>query len=265
MTEIHSIAGAPLIAGTAPRMPIVWCALIAAALLSTALSWFAADRLARTVRTQADEKASSDPYAFSQLNAELIRVNSRDSGARYATLGGVTGLMFAAFGLALGRKPVTGVIGMVAGLAVGGAVGWGAVQVIYPWFYEMERNPPDAQIQKIFLGHWAMWGGAGLAAGLGYALALGRYKSLPKTILGGVLGVGVAGLLYELIIPMLFPTLPDASHALPEDFTARLIIWIAVPLSTAVGMGVALSIGTASSSPTANPASNPEPAPSSSA
>ncbi|ADV60724.1 hypothetical protein Isop_0127 [Isosphaera pallida ATCC 43644] len=243
---VDLVASAPARSGAAPRTPLMWLGLVAAALLSTALSWFTADRLAQVVRVEADEKASSDPYAFEQLNAELIRVNSRDAGARYAALGGVTGLVFAVLGLALGRKPVAGMIGVVTGVVIGAAVGWATVQKLYPSLYEMERDPAAVQIHLIILGHWAMWGGAGLAAGLGYAWGAGRFKALPWTILGGVFGVGSVGLLYELIIPMIFPTLPDVSHALPEEFIARLIIWIAVPLGAAIGIGAALSLGNGS-------------------
>jgi hypothetical protein len=185
---------------------------------------------------------------------------ARDRAATlaYGGLGMVLGLALGAAGGLVRRSSTAAIAAGLTGLILGAAAGAGTTRAILPYYHTTRGSATDENktndLELALMTHAAIWSAVGAAAGFALGLGLGGGGRIARATLGGILGAGLAAVIYEFAGAIIFPT--DQTFR-PMAFAAapRLLANLAVAICAGVGaFGVAdyLTIGrksTATGSP----------------
>lgn len=160
--------------------------------------------------------------------------------ARTALLGGLLGLGAGLAGGLTRRSTKTMTRGAVLGLLVGGAVSAAPVVPAMIVYLRAEDSGPG-ELTRAVMMHMALWLPVGAAAGLGLALGLGAPRKIPAAILGGLVGVALATLAYELLGSVVYP-LAETGGPIAAEWQPRLLATLLIALGGAVGASALVRI-----------------------
>jgi hypothetical protein len=206
-----------------------WAIALAAGLLAGLVAWGIGE-------------ATLVPEAGYENKKENVHLQPEVAGIRNATvsfgvLGAALGLGLGLAGGLIGRSVVRAIMAGVAGLVVGGGTGAGLALVLTPLYY---RQAAASDITYALIVHAGAWVGAAAAAGLAFAIGVGKWRDLPRTVLAAASAAFIATVIFEFGGGILFPdALTDrpVSHTWVTRLVARLIV------AVLVAAGVVLSAG----------------------
>jgi hypothetical protein len=183
------------------------------------------------------------------VNVSMMGTNYRDSSPRtkeVATLKQAScilgcfgallaGSLGAVGGFTSGSRRRT-LVAAGVGLVVGGLAGALPPWLVIPLYNRAEELTPG-ELGRSLLMHWSLWSALGGAAGLALGMGLGGSSRLLRTVLGGVIGVALGTLVFELIGGLLFP-LAETGKPLAATWEARSLALFAISTFAALGAAV---------------------------
>ena len=180
--------------------------------------------------------SATNPMAVQFDSAELDRVDVENATLAHGLQGAILGLALGiAGGLAGGsarRAAVAGLIGLVAG----GVLGAGASFASFTLLFRTNVTTRGDLLPSL-LSHAGAWMPLGAASGLAFGLGLGGRGRIGRALIGGLVGAGVAALLYDTIGSIVFP-LGKTSEPIAATAPARLFAQGCVGLCTALGSAI---------------------------
>jgi hypothetical protein len=125
----------------------------------------------------------------------------------------------------------------IAGLVVGGIAGAGTTALVLPRYHAARAAATDEDA-NLDLGlalatHGAIWIAVGAAAGLALGLGLGGGARVGRAVVGGILGAGLAAVLYEFAGAVAFP-LSETFRPVAKTPGPRLLAHLGVAICVAV-------------------------------
>jgi MFS family permease len=173
-------------------------------------------------------------------NVKTTTVAATRNGA--ITFGALGLCLAAGLGLAggLARRSTVGMaaggsLGALLGVAMGAGVTW----ALLPGFITARGDYFDYDLFISMGMHGLIWGLIGAAAGLAFAVGLGRYRLGALSLLAGLIGAVLASLAYDIIGAVCFAG-ADTDEPISETWPTRLMACLLVTLGAAIA--VALSI-----------------------
>lgn len=172
---------------------------------------------------------------------DLDLAESRNSAIQYGILGGIVGLALGVAGLVGGAastsrlRPLGPVLGGLNGALIVGAFGLVAMPLVLA-----KIHPSNEDMLPAMGVHAILLGLIGLAAGIGFAVALGGGRALSiRALLGALIGALVGSVVFDLLGGIVFPV-DGTTDPIPKSFPSQLLI--SVVGATAIGLGIALAI-----------------------
>jgi Protein of unknown function (DUF2613) len=165
---------------------------------------------------------------------------SRDQSATlaYGGLGMVLGLALGVAGGLARRSLGPAIAAGVVGLVLGGAAGAGMTRVLLPFYHATRAAASEAdQNNDLALAlrtHGGIWLAIGAAAGLALGIGLGGGARMARALIGGILGAGVAAVIYEFGGAVVFPV-AETFRPMAYQMIPRLLAHLAVALCVAAG------------------------------
>jgi hypothetical protein len=151
----------------------------------------------------------------------------------FTLAGGIIGLALGLAGGVAGRSVARGlVVGLVA-LVVGGLVGGVASLALVPLFFRHYVPDPSDLLSPILI-HSGIWSAIGAAAGMGFAIGMGRARRIPAAVGGACLGAILATVVFHLVSDVLFPD-SGSSRAIAGSALVRLLAILAPTVMVAAG------------------------------
>jgi len=206
---------------------------VAAGLLAGLGAWAVGETSAVQVRpVETMERVMGSGPLMPNIKPAAAASARRQTAARaFGVLGALTGLSLGVAGLLAGGPRRDATRGAGLGLVVGGLAGaaciWLAMMAI-----QGDRPPGRDDLVQAFLLHAIGWVPAGLAGGLALAIATrGRPAS---GLAGGLVGVLLATLIYEVAGGAAFP-LAKTSDVVSATWESRLLARLLVPTLAAAG------------------------------
>jgi hypothetical protein len=211
--------------------PGTWIFVIVAAILAGVGSWFVLERTLDAYK--ASFEVRSGPYPTAEDAAQITQARIASGTLAFGVTGALFGLMLGVAG-GLSRKSnkatiLAGVFGLVlGGLAEGGA-GRLSLWLIYHRF-----DPQTEDMLQSLLGHLGLWSAVGLTGGLAFGLGLGGRGRWWRATIGGLVGAGVATVVYEFLGALVFAT-HGTHQPLADTPETRALAQILIPLGAAIG------------------------------
>ncbi len=173
---------------------------------------------------------------------EVVRTDVKNAASRLPCKEPASALRSGlAGGLARGSARAGAAAGL-AGAVLGAALALGASLALQPVYYHhIQLDQVDQSLTVPMLVHGGIWGTAGLAGGLAFALGLrGRTSSLARAAVGGLVGEVLAAFLFEVTAAMAFP---KAATTRPLSLTSesRLMAKMMASLLPAAGVAALLA------------------------
>ncbi len=154
-----------------------WILALAAGLVAGAIGWSIGEA------TLVPETGYSDKAK--KIEVLPAEIGLRNCTISFGALGAVLGLALGLTGGLVGRSVPRAIVASLSGLLLGGAAGAGLCHVILPVYYDHLR---DNDLIYSLMVHCGIWGAAGAAAGLAYAMGTGRWSALLRGLIGGAAG-----------------------------------------------------------------------------
>jgi hypothetical protein len=174
------------------------------------------------------------------VNLDTTAVAWRRNGSlTFGALGICLGLgLGVAGGLArrsAGGSVTGGLLGTILGAALGGGVSW----VLLPRFIDAEYQNTEYELFISMGMHALLWGLAGAAGGLAFAMGLGKPRFGPMGLLVGLLGAALGAMTYEMIGAVFFDS-AKPGEPVSQAAIARLLACLLVTLGAAIAVALAL-------------------------
>jgi hypothetical protein len=128
-----------------------------------------------------------------------------------------------------------GLLGAVLGLALGGGVSL----ALLPWFLDWRLDYSDYDLIISLVMHGLIWGLAGAAAGLAFAIGLREIRLCGRTLTAGWMGAVLGAVAFELIGAMFFAT-AGTDEPISLTWATRLMARLLVTVGAAVAIIVLL-------------------------
>jgi hypothetical protein len=138
------------------------------------------------------------------------------------------GMVMGVCGGWIGRSALRAALAGVVGLLLGGGVGVALSWWVLPIYYE---HATSGELTYSLLVHCGIWAAAGGAAGLAFAIGVGRWPDTVRGLLGGACAALLAAVIYEVAGGLLFPNaLTDRpiSQTVGSRLLARLLVTLMV-------------------------------------
>jgi hypothetical protein len=178
------------------------------------------------------------------LMGTKIRVATRATSSVAAARNGAVGfgILGACLGGCLGmagglsrRSPAGmaggGVLGAVLGMALGAGVSWAAL----PRFIAARQDYIEYDLIISLAMHVSICGLVGAAAGLAFAVGLGKPRLCGRILAAGLLGAAIGAVAFEMIGAAAFPV-AETDEPISKTWLTRLLARILVSLATAVSV-----------------------------
>jgi hypothetical protein len=223
----------------APSSPLRSWLLVLAAGLFAGLAGFGIGEVAPRFYPVSYELSPEIRRNTARVPIELERRMgvSRDQSATlaYGGLGMVLGLTLGVAGGFARRSPRAAIAAGVVGMVLGGA---GMTRVLLPFYHATRAAASEAdQNNDLALAlrtHGGIWLAIGAAAGLALGIGLGGGARMARALIGGILGAGVAAVIYEFGGAILFPV-AETFRPMAKETLPRLSAHLAVALCVAAG------------------------------
>jgi hypothetical protein len=163
----------------------------------------------------------------------------QNAALTYAVLGGCLGLFLGVAGGLVRRSGIAATAAGLLGVLLGAGPPAGVTFKTLKAFSDARVNVPDYDIPLSMLMHGLIWGLAGGAAGLAFAVGMGSWRRLAPGVLAGFLGAVLGTVAFELIGIVFFP-LAETGEPLSTTWTSRLAARLLVALATAAGVILSL-------------------------
>jgi hypothetical protein len=227
-------------------------AVLIAAILSAAISWGLGETPLMHFRPQiANVSMMGTNYRDSSPQTKEIATLKQAScilGCFGALLAGSVG---AAGGYLAGSRK-SALMAASAGLLVGGLAGALPPWLVIPLYNRAEELTPG-ELGRSLLMHWSLWLALGAATGLALGLSMRNSSRLLRAVFGGMIGVALGTLVFELIGGLLFP-LAETGKPLAATWETRLLSLLTIATYAAMG---AVVLATIELSPRRKPNENP--------
>jgi hypothetical protein len=165
---------------------------------------------------------------------------SRDQSATlaYGGLGMVLGLALGVAGGLARRSMGAAIAAGVVGMVLGAAAGAGMTSLLLPFYHSTRATLQEADhnndLALALRTHGGIWLAIGAAAGLALGIGLGGGARMARALIGGILGAGVAAVIYEFGGAILFPV-AETFQPMAKEMIPRLSAHLAVALCVAAG------------------------------
>jgi hypothetical protein len=179
---------------------------------------------------KASRVASENYRDSTQLNLEMPGVTARNGALAFGSLGGSLGLCLGLAGGFCRRSWRGALLGAIAGVVLGVVCGAAPSFAVMPWQWAHRGDDPSTtQLLVPMFIHLGLWGGAGIAAGLAFALGNSGFKpmGLFQGAFGGLVGTMLGTFVYDLGAAYLFPFEHTASP-FSDTWGTRLIARLCV-------------------------------------
>ncbi|APW60136.1 hypothetical protein BSF38_01600 [Paludisphaera borealis] len=155
----------------------------------------------------------------------------KEVALRSALLGGMLGLGVGLAGGFARRSGLTAILGATIGLIVGGGLGSAVAWPVLSLYLDAEDAGPGELLRSVLM-HLGLWLPIGVAAGL--ALGLGEPRRIPAAVLGGLVGVALATIAYEILGSIVYP-LAETGGPVALEWQPRLLATLLVAVGAAGG------------------------------
>jgi hypothetical protein len=156
----------------------------------------------------------------------------------YGALGMVLGLALGVAGGLTRRSPRASIAAGVVGLVLGGAAGAGMTRVLLPIYHATRAALSEADhnndLALALRTHGGIWLAIGAAAGLALGIGLGGGARMARALIGGIIGAGIAAVIYDFGGGILFPV-AETFRPMAIEMIPRLSAHLAVALCVAAG------------------------------
>jgi hypothetical protein len=157
----------------------------------------------------------------------------------YSGLGMVLGLALGAAGGLARRSPRAAIAAGVVGLVLGGTAGAGMSRILLPLFHAsrtaFSEEDHNNDLALALRTHGGIWLAVGAAAGLALGIGLGGGGArMARALIGGIMGAGIAAVIYEFGGAILFPV-AETFRPMAMEMIPRLLAHLAVALCVAAG------------------------------
>lgn len=217
--------------------PIGWSTALA--ILVGVLAWGLGET--RYLEYQAEiTDVSMMGHAYRDASPETRRAAQlKTVRARSVLLGALVGLGAGLAGGLARRRARAALIGGASGLIVGGLLA-GLFVVPLMLVYLRAEDQSAGELSRSILLHLGLWLPIGAAAGISLVLGLGTPGRALAAILGGLLGVTLGTIGYEVLGSMLYP-LAETGAPVAVEWQPRLLAALLVALGAASGAAAASS------------------------
>jgi hypothetical protein len=203
-----------------------WVLALAAGLVAGGVAWGIGE-------------ATLIPEAGFQDKAKKIDISPTVAGLRnslisFGALGAALGLGLGLAGGLIGRSVPRAILAGLIGLLLGGGAGAGLTRVLLPIYYDHLR---EGELTYSLMVHCGVWGAAGAAAGLAFALGLVGWRGAVRGVIGGAAGALLGAVIYEVAGGIYFPrALTDRPISLTAEtrLMARLLVTALVAAAAVV-------------------------------
>lgn len=156
-------------------------------------------------------------------------------GALGVCLGGALGI---AGGLAR-RSVAAAVKAGLSGAVLGAALAAATSLLLVPYFLRTLPNYPDLDIILSMIMHGTIWGSAGAAGGLAFALGRGERNLIGPAVAAGLVGAVFGAVAFDLIGGALFP-LANTGQPISSTWSTRFLARMLVPIGASGALGLTL-------------------------
>jgi hypothetical protein len=159
-------------------------------------------------------------------NIAAVRNGALTFGVLGVCLGGFLGIAGGATRRSAPGSVTGGLVGSVLSMVLAVAASF----ALLPYFLRAIPNNPDYDIILSMIMHGTIWGLVGAAAGLAFAVGVGRPKLIVRFLGAGFGGAVIGAIAFDLLGGGLFPlanTGQPISITWPTRFLARLIVTVA--------------------------------------
>jgi hypothetical protein len=134
----------------------------------------------------------------------------------------------------LARRSISGavsgtVLGLVMGLALGAGVSWFCL----PRFIDARLHYAEYDLMLSLGMHGLIWGSIGAAAGLAFAVGLGKLRLCLPSLIAGFLGALMGAFIFDLIGGAAFP-MAECDEPISNTWMTRLMARLLVTLGAAL-------------------------------
>jgi hypothetical protein len=177
-----------------------------------------------------------------QMTIELGRrsdvSHDQSTALAYGGLGMILGLTLGVAGGLARRSPGAAIVAGFVGVVLGGAAGAGMTRVLLPFYHTtraaLSEEDHNSDLALALETHGGIWLAVGAAAGLALGIGLGGGARMARALIGGILGAGVAAVIYEFGGAVLFPV-SETFRPMAIAMLPRLSAHLAVALCVASG------------------------------
>jgi hypothetical protein len=146
-----------------------------------------------------------------------------------ASLGGILGLAGGLARRSSSAMLTAGTLGAILGLATGAGLSF----AVLPLFFRTEPIYPEYDLTISMIMHGSIWGAMGAAAGLAFAVGLGEWRLLGRSLVAGFVGAVLGAVVFDLIGVVLLPV-GDTGQPISSTWPTRLMARLMVTIATAV-------------------------------
>ncbi len=164
--------------------------------------------------------------------ATQLVANARNAALAFGLLGAcLAGCLGIAGGLA--RRSRFGILAAgLLGATIGAALPASVSLISIKYLPYAQFHYPDYELIISMLMHGSIWGLAGAAAGMAFAVGLGQPRLLIRSTLAGLAGAIFGAIVFDLIGGILFP-LAETGEAISTNWPSRLTARVLVCIATA--------------------------------
>jgi len=218
---------------------VVWMTTLALGMLAGLASFAIGEVAPRLVPPSYDLAPEFRSGQRAGIEIERRRSISRDLACEiaYGGMGLALGLVLGvAGGLSRGSAKAAILAGLL-GAALGAVAGAGVTKVVLPAYHATRAAATDenytSDLGLALRTHGGIWAAVGLAAGLALGLGLGGGSRVVRSAVGGLLGAGLAAVIYEFAGAIVFP-LDETFRPMAVAWPPRLLAHLAVALCVSV-------------------------------
>jgi hypothetical protein len=223
-----------------PTMLRVAAWALAAALVAGLLAWLVGETPYSQVRPSRIWLNTLGNLSLSTTKATELEALTKRSARVNGAFGALLGLAFGLAG-ALARGHLrSGAKAAILGLVLGAIAGAALPFLAVPLHDHLRRSSPDETLASILM-HGSIWGAIGAVASLALAIGAGGHsRRLVACMVGGILGALIGTTIFDLLGGMALP-LDETGEALSKSTTARMMAYLIVAVSVALGASTAFS------------------------